>query len=65
MRGMRGLTCAMISDPFSAALLTMSTETPRLTLPWMSGGVTWISTASRGICPESKRCGMSMSMIGV
>ena len=40
VRGMFGLTCAMTSEAFSVALFTMSTDTPRLHMPYWSGGVT-------------------------
>ena len=40
VRGMCGLTSAMMSSAFSTAALTMSTDTPRLTYPWRSGGLT-------------------------
>ena len=41
------------------ALLTMSTETPRLHMPRSSGGVTWIRATSRGNWPLENNRGMS------
>ena len=61
---MLGLTWAMTSEAFSAALLTMSTETPRLHMPCSSGGVTWIKATSSGSWPELNRRGMSERKIG-
>jgi hypothetical protein len=54
VRGMWGLTCAITSEAFSAALRTTSTETPRLHRPSASGGVTWIKATSIGNCPVLK-----------
>ena len=49
----------MTSEAFSAALFTMSTDTPRLHMPCSSGGVTWISATSSGSWPVSNSRGMS------
>ena len=65
VRGMWGLTWAMTRLAFSAALLTMSTEMPRLHMPRLSGGVTWISATSSGSWPDVNRRGMSDRKIGV
>jgi len=65
VRGISGLISAMTKLAFSAAALTMSTDTPRLHMPRASGGVTWMSAASSGSCPELKRRGMSERKIGV
>ena len=57
MRGIDGLTWAMTSDAFSAADLTMSTDTPRLTMPRSSGGVNCIDgseTTNRQHFPSHK-----------
>ncbi len=62
---MFAFTCAMTSDALSAALFTMSTETPRLHKPCSSGGETWISATSSGNRPELNRRGMSERKIGV
>ncbi len=45
----------MTSEAFSAALLTMSTDTPKLHMPFASGGVTWIRATSSGSWPDSKQ----------
>ena len=65
VRGMRGFTWAMTSDAFSAALLTMSTDTPRLQTPRSSGGVTWIRATSSGRRPLENRRGISERKMGV
>ena len=64
-RGISGFTSAMTRRAFSAALFTMSTDTPKLHRPRASGGVTWMSATSSGSCPELKRRGMSDRWIGV
>ncbi len=47
------------------ALLTMSTETPRLHMPRSSGGVTWIRATSSGNWPLENNRGMSERNKGV
>ena len=55
--GIRGLTWAMTRPAFAAALLTISTDTPRLHIPRPSGGVTWIRAASSGNWPLENKPG--------
>ena len=45
--------------------MTISTDTPRLQRPCMSGGVTWIKATSRGISPLANSAGMSENEMGV
>ncbi len=65
VRGMRGLTSAMITRAHSTAGFTMSTETPRLQKPCSSGGVTWMRATSMGTRPLRNRRGTSERKMGV
>jgi len=42
VKGMQGFTCATTTSAISMTDLTTSTFTPRLTVPWASGGLTCI-----------------------
>ena len=59
VRGMRGLTSAMMSSAQSTAARTMSTDAPRLTKPWASGGLTWIIATSMRTRRERISSGIS------
>jgi hypothetical protein len=43
----------------------MSTDTPRLTKPRRSGGLTWISATPTGTRPEVMSCGISERKTGM
>ena len=57
VQGICGLTCAITRPALSAALLTMSTEMPRLQRPCSSGGVTWIKRHVEGHLPAGEEPG--------
>ncbi len=65
MRGMFGFTSAMMMSAESTAARTMSTDSPRLTKPWRSGSLTWMSATSTRTRRERMRAGISERKIGM